>query len=90
MVFVVKLDVARVFLSDRNVWHFESPSIPIDQPFCADAAPLGELGLVDESTRRAPTCVLTSIAAINKLVDSGVRCVDAALCSHLIKLRIGN
>jgi hypothetical protein len=26
MVFVVKLDVARVFFSDRNVWHFESPS----------------------------------------------------------------
>ena len=25
MVFVVKLHVARIFSSDRNVWHFESP-----------------------------------------------------------------
>jgi hypothetical protein len=26
VVFVVKFDVARIFFSDRNVWHFESPS----------------------------------------------------------------
>jgi hypothetical protein len=26
VVFVVKLDVARIFFSDVNIWHFESPS----------------------------------------------------------------
>jgi hypothetical protein len=91
MVFVVKLDVARVFFSDRNVWHFESPSNSDRSTFVPMPVYSRELWIrqMNRPAERRRVLVPRSAATNNRLIlVSDVLTQRSA--HNLIKLRIGN